>query len=411
MLRRFTTRSRGTGILAFALMFTAPLTARAQVVVIDAANGPGTDYTDLAGIAAASDGDTVLIRGGVYVGPLTVDGKGLTIVADGSGVTIFEPGLGATTVSNLAADQAVVLRGLKISSIGAVLTLSDNQGPVLIEDCTLEHTDFDFGANLRIENCDQVIVSGSDIYSASGYPVASEVLVDGSSAWFYDTELRGDSSLGATAGLTAVSSEIFLSGCAVSGGGGEDGAFFSPPPFCNGQRGGDALVMTASQATVLDTTLVPGAGGDPAPPFEPTCTAGVSGDALVLDASSSMTNPSGPALTAKTPSPVRSGEATTFDFEGEPSAILWFFVALDIGPPFANSLNFDGHVHLGGPPFARQGLGPIGASGTLSFSFPMPAFPGLDVVNVLLQPIQFSPTTGRLLVGTLSHISVLDPAF
>ena len=68
-------------LLAVSILITST-EAQGQVIVIDAANGPGTDFTNLAGVASAPDGSTVLIRTGDYPGPLTINGKSLTVQAD-----------------------------------------------------------------------------------------------------------------------------------------------------------------------------------------------------------------------------------------------------------------------------------------------------------------------------------------
>ena len=52
--------------------------------IVDAANGPGTSFTDLpAAVAAASSGDTILVRAGSY-SAFNVAGKALTIRGAGT---------------------------------------------------------------------------------------------------------------------------------------------------------------------------------------------------------------------------------------------------------------------------------------------------------------------------------------
>jgi hypothetical protein len=51
--------------------------------IVDANNGPGTSFTDIPpAIAAATDGDTVLVRSGTYTGFST--GKALKVIGEGS---------------------------------------------------------------------------------------------------------------------------------------------------------------------------------------------------------------------------------------------------------------------------------------------------------------------------------------
>jgi hypothetical protein len=58
-------------------------------------------------VAAAADGDVVLVRDGVYA-PFVVAGKGLVILRDGPGAARVE----SPIVGELAAGQRALLRGL-----------------------------------------------------------------------------------------------------------------------------------------------------------------------------------------------------------------------------------------------------------------------------------------------------------
>ena len=61
--------------------------AMAQTYVVDAANGPGTHFTDIpAAVAAVPDGAVLEVRLGAY-SPFTIAGKGLSVLF-GSGATV-----------------------------------------------------------------------------------------------------------------------------------------------------------------------------------------------------------------------------------------------------------------------------------------------------------------------------------
>ena len=61
-------------------------------LVVDDDGGPGVDFTDLpAAVAAAIDGDTVVVREGTY-DSFIVSGKALLILGDGSGTTFVSGG-------------------------------------------------------------------------------------------------------------------------------------------------------------------------------------------------------------------------------------------------------------------------------------------------------------------------------
>src|SRR5215510_991412 len=54
--------------------------------IVDAANGPGTNFTSLpAAVAAAASGDTLIVRRGTYQ-PFQVSGKALTIRGEAAGL-------------------------------------------------------------------------------------------------------------------------------------------------------------------------------------------------------------------------------------------------------------------------------------------------------------------------------------
>lgn len=69
------------------MLITGVLTLLPTIWIVDAANGPGTNFTDLpAAIQAAASGDTVLVRSGTYA-PFAVAGKALTIRGAGAATT------------------------------------------------------------------------------------------------------------------------------------------------------------------------------------------------------------------------------------------------------------------------------------------------------------------------------------
>lgn len=100
---------------AAAFLFVATATATAQTVhVVDGLNRPGANFTDLpAAIAAAQDGDTILLRndGGFYHGATT--SKALTITGDSPGLATIA-GAGANmTITGLPAGRDFVLQNVE----------------------------------------------------------------------------------------------------------------------------------------------------------------------------------------------------------------------------------------------------------------------------------------------------------
>jgi hypothetical protein len=76
------------------MLLTAAVLFLPTIWIVDASNGPGTNFTDLpAAVAAAANGDTLMVRNGVYR-PFQVSGKALTIRGVAAGVVIVRHNTG-----------------------------------------------------------------------------------------------------------------------------------------------------------------------------------------------------------------------------------------------------------------------------------------------------------------------------
>lgn len=91
--------------------------------VVDASNGPGTNFTDLpAAVAASTSGDTILVRAGTYSG-FNVAGKALTVRGAGAASTFVavasQPGsaFGETTIDAVPQGATFYLGGLRFAPI------------------------------------------------------------------------------------------------------------------------------------------------------------------------------------------------------------------------------------------------------------------------------------------------------
>src|SRR5687767_13350498 len=82
--------------------------------IVDAANGPGTNFTSLpAAVAAASSGDTLIVRQGTYA-TFTVGGKALTMRGAGTGATIVMAAASwnQTVISGVPPGQSFYVSGM-----------------------------------------------------------------------------------------------------------------------------------------------------------------------------------------------------------------------------------------------------------------------------------------------------------
>ncbi len=103
-------RSARTVLARVLVLLACAGAARAQgaLLVVDAAGGPGSSFTSLAdAVAAAADGDTLLVRSGAYA-PFTIDGRTLIVVAAPGTSVVVDAELNPPTFS----DPAITLRGL-----------------------------------------------------------------------------------------------------------------------------------------------------------------------------------------------------------------------------------------------------------------------------------------------------------
>jgi len=216
--------------------------ATAQTYIVDAANGPGTNFTSIvAAIPAVPDGAVLVVRAGNY-GSFTIDGKGLTVLGEpGAQVTTL---LGPT-ITNLTPAQGVLLRGLVLTpffgSVGSAnVTLQNCQGSVALEGLSAST-----GAHrLIVQQCAHVQVRNC-IYNA-------QVSVTGSAVAFTDCWLSSGST---QAAILQQGGSVQLTNAQLHGVG------FGVPAAgpCVAMVGGDLRVLGAS---LLDTTLF---GGNPGP--------------------------------------------------------------------------------------------------------------------------------------------------
>src|SRR5262249_4637786 len=131
-------------VAAIVAILLAAADLRADTLVV----GPGGSSTPLSDVVArASDGDTVLVRGGVHPGPILVK-KAVRLVGEGRPVL---DGRGRDAVVRLEGPGAV-LRGFAIRSSGDVLSREDTGVLAAAPGLTIEDNSFDdvlFGINLR----------------------------------------------------------------------------------------------------------------------------------------------------------------------------------------------------------------------------------------------------------------------
>lgn len=292
-------RSVLLALAAVGLLAAPAFTQRTWIV--DAAGGPGHHFKDLPpALAAASDGDTILVRRGVYQGGAT--GKALTILGS-PGVSLRTP----FTVSGLAAGKTLTLAGVTIKLTwspssgkpipgwGAVrLLLSNNQGRVHLDRVTLPLNSISIPlfpctnrmGGVRIQNCAHVTMTRCSVTGVTPLRVSASTVAVSSST------LQGHQPRCCTIATTTTCSQpteglvvgsgarVYLSRCTVSGGRGVRFGSFLPRRYPSRP----ALSAAASAVTIAGDAADRYVAGTPYAGQPPTSALVVNGGTLFLDA-------------------------------------------------------------------------------------------------------------------------------
>ena len=399
-------RKRFPGAKTGALLFCLAGFASADVIVIDSAGGPGSDFMDLGGLAAAQDGDLVLIRAGTYGGFFPViDGRGFAIQAEDGAEVRFTSGL---RIQNLGPSQHMSVRGIRFDSLG--LRLSDCTGPLLFEDCSLMAAGLLAAIDSIIASrCSSLSFSHCDLRWVENPQSESETLrlID-SSVYLFDTHVNGlDLFGGGLSAVMAQDSSLFLTGSQVQGGLGAPGVLGGPTGCTNGGAGGPAVTLLGSSLVqVLHSSVQGGAGG---PAQLPGCSDGAAGADFINSGGSTVIQVAGPSPSLVLASPVRAGNAVSRSFSGPAGDSVWFLFAMAPSAPVGQGI-FDGTLLLDPAQLTLRRIGTFPASGQLQDSLIAPLIPGLESLQFFAQSMLFSNAEGRFIMGSGSIITLLDPS-
>jgi hypothetical protein len=428
MLSRARRSAVSLASLATLVLLALPAAARAGVLVVDISGGG--EYTSLhEALAAAQDGDTLLLRPGDYTAlfqEFVITDRSLTLAADGTG----DVQIGGLKVVQTVAGKRVVLRGLRadtFTGLGTGEGLRVQGGEVLAEDCRFKGHDGAVAVvntaavGVRVDSGHVVLARcaveggrGADTSAAFGLPAragAAGVSVSASArASAYGGTLTGGAGgnaiLGGTVevgaaggpGVFATNGLLFLAGTTVSGGAGGFGDAVPGSP--TDYAGGDAVHLEGGcDLAQLGVTLVPGAGGQIVGRGT-----GPTGDALDGPLST-VTTHAGPYRSYALGDPTPEGEAVQLEYSGLPGDLLAIFVA-----PAPATLPLpakQGLWHLGAPLFGPYLLS--APSGTLSLSIPIAgAGLGPDGAVLLYEQIFVKPASGPALLSSPSTHLIVD---
>lgn len=377
------------------LLLVTPVAAQGDVHVVDFADGPGADFTDLSvAIDSAADGDVLLVRSGLYSIFNTLDGRSLTIAGDGPFVQVS----GLLAVQNLDADQRVVMRGLELKFPGEV-ELLNNDGIVWIEDCLIA-ADIDgsspFGAVHAVGS--RLVLQNSHVEGSMQYgfhatpPTAGLYLVD-STVTVSGGSIRGGTGVDTTfpdlpgaAGIHMEGSTLSASGSAIDGG------------SATTQPGGPGIEAFAGSSVALRDTPVAGGAGAPA------------GTAVTADLGSAVVTVPGGAHSLTSTATPRTGETLAVTASGaQGDGVL---LLAGIGPALA-PLGPAGSLLLVDPtpPFLSVVLGTLPAGGTLQGSFLVPSLGGAEAVELFIQDVYLDAALSAVRFGPGTAPLLLDASF
>lgn len=204
--------------------------------IVDAANGPGTNFTSLpAAVAVAASGDTIIVRPGTYAAFVSI-GKALNVRGAGGSATLVLPSASvpALRVEQVPAGAEFVLQGLFVRSpstgASAATILGCAPGTAVIQSCRFDGGDTEHAHGLHVLN-------------GTTYASRCQFLGGPMSPFF-----GGDDSHG-----VAVDSGMFAAvDCSFVGG-------TSPPIFDGGfTTMGSGLRVASGVATIHDSSLIGG---------------------------------------------------------------------------------------------------------------------------------------------------------
>ena len=204
--------------------------AAANTFVVDAANGPGSQFNEIAvAVAVAAPGDLILVRAGSYA-PFVLD-KGLSIVAD-AGADV----LGSVTIQDVASVRAIVT-GLDCDA----LVVSNCARVVLLQDLTVRGLDSGW-TSAAIE-----VGSSTDVRLQSVTAPGGATVLPG---------LEGQSAMHVSG------ARVELVRCNLAGRDGRP-TFNQSTSFLNRPHGGHGLVVdTGANVHVALSSVRGGRGGD-----------------------------------------------------------------------------------------------------------------------------------------------------
>jgi hypothetical protein len=231
----------------------------AGVIVVDALSQSPFAFINIgAAVAAAANGDVILVRDGTY-DQSTVAGKSLTIVADSSALVVVnatpQPGQPAIQIDGTSAPTRVTLRGLTCIGPGGATQLAagivvGGGAAVWLESVEVDSFSFPldiFQATVVANACSFHAAPGDQALLAVG---GTAITAQDSTLSLHDVVAAGGQGASAASlavpagdgGVSLIGTTLFASGSWILGGQGGSGTDFGGPCI-DGAHGGVGLLL------------------------------------------------------------------------------------------------------------------------------------------------------------------------
>jgi hypothetical protein len=392
-------------IVPFSFFLCSVATAQGAVHVVDRSGAPGTEYLSIhEAVEAATEGDIVLVRDGIYPGAgdgIALVGKGLAVVAERQASVTT----GTLLCTDLPAASHVLVQGVRFVNNVTTGILQDNSGPLWLERAMFLPGLFvnppPFTAGLEVEACEALVLSRSEVRSVptgiGAQPWA--LLARDSRLHLFSTRVLGEAAFrDDLVSLVLERSLLWLLGSTVQGADGVDGSLFQP----QANEGGDGLELrTGSEARIVASLVTGGPGGTPYPsgPTEP--------DGQAFVGPGTVRARSGGAKELELTSPAREGQTIDLVLRGRPGDQAWVWAA---GTP-SRGLALSGvrGEFLLPSNAALVWQATLPASGSAQLSFPAPTLPtGIEGAVYFVQAAVLDVDVSRFVLSTPSAVVVLD---
>ena len=398
---------------ALALIACLALSAVGQQIhVVDAASGPGSDYSDLqTALDAAASGDVLLMRAGSYSGA-SVTGKAVSVVADDDASVQID---GRLRIVGTPIGSTTSIKGLNITSpVGTqqpALQTKTCHGTLWVESCTLTGgaavSNGGPAPGASVEGCNDAVfvrcvITGGSVGNNNGSG-REGLFADDSDIWMFESDLVGANSNSSGSGSVGFSgasaawiqdTALFATASAFKGGWGGDAEEDGNSGCGSAGDGGSGVRALNSTFTQQACTFAPGSSGFP---VDPECGPGDPGQDVALFGSSSTRVLPGATRGLRMSAVVREGELAQFAAFGAAGELVWWIAGFD-----ASSLDLPGKnspLLLQLPILLSLPMANLPAGGVLIVDFPAPELPvGFD--GVILRNQAFFAGTGN---GQLSN--------